>query len=79
MANARCEHPAQAVHRAHGQRLECLNAADPRVLEVMGPQVDVMTDPRAARRGSAELNEACASLEPQGEKTRREDIRLGRA
>lgn len=62
------------------RRLERLNAADSRVLEVMGPQVDVMTGPRAARRCLAELDEACASLnEGRDEKTRRKDIRPGRA
>ena len=62
------------------RRLERLNAAESRVLEVMGPQVGVMTGPRAARRCLAELDEACASLdEGWDEKTRRKDIRPGRA
>jgi hypothetical protein len=62
------------------RRLERLNAADSRVLEVIGPQVDAMTGPRAARQCLAELDEARASLnERWDENTRRKDIRPGRA
>jgi phosphoribosylamine-glycine ligase len=62
------------------RRREHLTAADSRVLEVMGPQVDVMTGQRAARWCLAELDEACVSLsEGWDEETRRKDIRPGRA